>query len=274
MSDDNTVFAFQVVPRTGPSDAATVDVVDRIEAVGADLPKVDLGLTGQTVANIEISDRLASALPLYLGIVVGLSVLLLLVVFRSVLVPVLATGGFLLSVAASFGGAVAVYQWGWLGSLFAVNRTGPILSFMPIILIGVLFGLAMDYQMFLVTGMREAWAHGEDARRAVVTGFGHAYRVVTAAAIIMVSVFSGFIHAELTMIRPMGFGLAFGVLADAFLVRMTLVPAAMHLLGEAAWWTPAWLDRLLPDLDVEGARLAEQLQDRDADRLRVPAHAR
>ena len=259
-SEDNTTFAFQVLPTDGPSARSTVALVHNLEDAAETRSGVELGFTGQTVANIEISERLGSALPLYLLIVVGLSVLLLTLVFRSMVVPLLATGGFLLSIAASFGAAVAVYQWGWAGDVFGVTQPGPILSFMPTLLIGVLFGLAMDYQMFLVTGMHEAWAHGEDARTAVLTGFSHAYRVVTAAAIIMISVFAGFIHAELTMIRPIGFGLAIGVLIDAFLVRMTLTPAALYLLGERTWGLPRWLDRLLPNLDVEGARLTERLR--------------
>ncbi len=216
---------------------------------------VAISVTGQTAANIDVSAKLMEAMPLYLGIVVGLSLILLLLVFRSVLVPLIATAGFLLSLLASFGATVAIYQWGWLGDFFGVTNPGPILSFLPIILIGVLFGLAMDYQMFLVSGMREAFVHGDDPRAAVRIGFSHGARVVTAAAIIMVAVFTGFVFSHLAMVRPIGFGLAFGVLVDAFVVRMTLVPAAMYLLGRKAWWLPAWLGRILPDVDVEGARL-------------------
>ena len=153
---------------------------------------------------------------------------------------------------------MAVYQWGWLGSVFGVDVPGPVLSFMPIMLIGVLFGLAMDYQMFLVSGMREAHAHGADSHTAVRTGFTHGAKVVLAAALIMAAVFAGFIFAHLTMIRPIGFALAVGVLVDALIVRMTLTPAVMHLLGDAAWWMPRWLDRILPDLDVEGTSLEAQ----------------
>ncbi|MBE8528436.1 MMPL family transporter, partial [Amycolatopsis sp. H6(2020)] len=131
------------------------------------------------------------------------------------------------------------------------------------LLVGILFGLAMDYQMFLVSGMREAYVHGADARSAVVRGYNHSARVVVAAAIIMLSVFGGFVFSELTMIRPIGFGLAFGVLLDAFVVRMTLIPALLHLLGEKAWWLPKWLDRILPNVDVEGAGLERKLEGRD-----------
>jgi RND superfamily putative drug exporter len=221
---------------------------------------VELGLTGATVANIEVSERLADALPLYLIMVIGLSLVLLTIVFRSLLVPLVATAGFLLSVAASFGAIVAVYQWGWLGSLFDVHDPSAVFSFMPTLLIGILFGLAMDYQMFLVSGMHEAHMHGKDARTSVRDGYVSGARVVAAAALIMVSVFSGFIWAEMTMARSIGFGLAVGVLLDAFLIRMTFTPAVMSMLGDRAWWLPRWLDRLLPNLDVEGARLAERLR--------------
>ena len=272
-SADHTTLAFQVILTTGPADAQTVDTVrmikDSLPAIGMTSDS-SVAVTGQTVANIEISQRLASALPLYLALVVGLSLLILMVVFRSIVVPLVATGGFLLSVAASFGATVAVYQWGWLGSLLGVTQPGPILSFMPIMLIGVLFGLAMDYQMFLVSGMHEAYAHGEEPRQAVRSGFIHGVKVVTAAAVIMASVFGGFVFAHLAMIRPMGFGLAVGVLVDAFLVRMTLTPALMHLLGKRAWWMPASWQRRLPDLDVEGTGLTAHLAELEAAR-RGPA---
>ncbi len=284
VSDDTDTLAFQVVPSTGPADERTPATVAGIRRTASLLERhdgVSVGLTGQTVANIEISDRLAGALPTYLLVVVGLSLLILTLVFRSVVVPLVATGGFLLSVAAAFGATVAVHQWGWLGGLLGVTQPGPLLSFMPIILIGVLFGLAMDYQMFLVSGMHESRAHGEDSRSAVRSGFVHGVRVVTAAAIIMTSVFLGFAFSHLVMVRPIGFGLAVGVLIDAFVVRMTLTPALMHLLGDRAWWIPRWLDRLLPDLDVEGLRLAEHLEAQAAgpaptgpdDERRTPRHA-
>jgi RND superfamily putative drug exporter len=258
VSTDGRTAVFQVLPEEGPASETTEDLVRALRASSdevEDRTGVSLSVTGQTAANIDVSARLMEAMPLYLGIVVGLSLILLLLVFRSVLVPLIATAGFLLSLLASFGATVAIYQWGWFGDLFGVTNPGPILSFLPIILIGVLFGLAMDYQMFLVSGMREAFVHGGGARAAVRVGFSHGARVVTAAAIIMVSVFAGFVFSHLTMVRPIGFGLAFGVLLDAFVVRMTLVPAAMYLLGRKAWWLPGWLDRILPDVDVEGARL-------------------
>lgn len=258
VSEDRQTLAFQMVPRDGPSEDSTVQLVDTLDAIGDQVGTdhgASIGFTGQTVANIDISSRLSDALPVYLAVVIGLSLLLLLLVFRSVVIPVLATLGFLLSLAAAFGAVVATYQWGVLDGVFGVNEPGPILSFLPILLIGVLFGLAMDYQVFLVSAMRESHVHGEPARQAIVTGFNHSSRVVVAAAIIMISVFGGFMFAELAMIRPVGMGLAVGVLVDAFVVRMTLTPAVMALLGEKAWYIPGWLDRLLPDVDVEGAAL-------------------
>ncbi len=258
LSEDRRTAVFQVIPKEGPASASTVRVVSELRAEKGqikDSTGVSIGLTGQTAGNVDVSTKLGDALPPYLAIVVGLSLILLLLVFRSIWVPLLATGGFLLSLAAAFGAVVAVYQWGWLGTIFGVENPGAVLSFLPIILIGVLFGLAMDYQVFIASGMRESYMHGESAKHAVRSGFSHAAAVVTAAAIIMVSVFSGFIFSHLNMVRPLGFAMAFGVLIDAFVVRMTIVPAVMYLLGERAWWLPRWLDRILPDVDVEGAKL-------------------
>lgn len=268
LSEDRRTAVFQILPKEGPASASTVEVVSDLRAEKGriqDATGVGIGLTGQTAGNVDVSSKLGAALPPYLAIVVGLSLILLLLVFRSIVVPLLATGGFLLSLAAAFGGVVAVYQWGWLGTVFGVENPGAVLSFLPIILIGVLFGLAMDYQVFIASGMRESYMHGETAKHAVRSGFSHAAAVVTAAAIIMVSVFSGFIFSHLNMVRPLGFAMAFGVLVDAFVVRMTIVPAVMYLLGRKAWWLPRWLDRILPDVDVEGAKLHKPTSDADAD---------
>lgn len=194
-------------------------------------------------------------LPLYIAIVVGLSFLILIAVFRSILILLTATLGFVLSIFAAFGAVTAVFQWGWLGPLFGVDSPGPVLSFLPIIMVGVLFGLAMDYQLFLVSGMREAYVHGSRARLALREGLHAARPVVVAAALIMTSVFAGFIFNENTMIKSLGFGLAIGVVFDAFVVRLLLVPVVMHVLGESAWWLPRWLDKALPTVDVEGSEL-------------------
>ncbi|MFJ3815512.1 MMPL family transporter [Streptomyces sp. NPDC090056] len=241
-----------VVPKDRPSSAATENLVHDIRDATGD----DVLVTGATAMNIDFSQKMNDALVPYLALVVGLAFLLLTLVFRSVLVPLKAALGFLLSVVAALGAVVAVFQWGWLGSLFGVEQTGPIMSMMPIFMVGVVFGLAMDYEVFLVTRMREAYVHGERPGEAIVTGFRHSARVVTAAAVIMIAVFSGFIGMTDQMIKMIGFGLAVAVLFDAFVVRMAIVPAVLALLGHKAWWLPKWLDRALPNVDVEGEGLA------------------
>ena len=253
-----------VIPTGGPNSEQTATLVHAIRAERADLEtatKTDITVTGAAAANIDISAKLASALPEFLLLVVGLALVLLLVAFRSILVPVTAAIGFLLSVAASFGATVAVYQWGWLAGVFHVSGPGPLLSFMPVLLVGVLFGLAMDYEVFLVSRMREDFVHGANPRRAVIVGFEHGSRVVVAAAIIMASVFVAFVFGGSTTIAPIAFALGVGILVDALVVRMTLIPAAMTLLGSAAWWLPRWLDRALPSVDIEGARLTRVLAE-------------
>jgi RND superfamily putative drug exporter len=248
-------MAFQVIPSDGPSSVATTDLVNDLRASSPLDDGTVLGVAGEASGSIDISQKLSDALPLYLAVVVGLSLIILIIVFRSIVVPVLATAGFVLSLFAAFGAVTAVYQWGWLSAIFGVHDPGPVLSFLPIILTGILFGLAMDYQLFITTGMREAYVHGASAREAVVAGVRHGRAVVAAAAIIMAAVFGGFMFSELALIRPMGLGLAAGVLFDAFVVRMVIVPALMHVAGESAWWLPRWLDRLLPNVDVEGSEL-------------------
>ncbi|MFS0795393.1 MMPL family transporter [Microbacterium sp. 1P10AE] len=255
VSDDSRLAAFQVIPSEGPNSQSTERLVRDLRS----LPPVDgdiaLGVAGQAAINIDISEGLAAVLPLYLAVVVGLSFLIMVMVFRSILVPVIATGGFVLSLFATYGAVTAVFQWGWFSDLLGIHQPGPILSFLPVILVGILFGLAMDYQLFLATGMREAFVHGSPARLAVAQGFRAGRTVVIAAAIIMIAVFSGFITSESVIIKSMGLGLAAGVLFDAFVVRMLLMPAVMHLLGRSAWWLPRWLDRIVPNVDVEGSAL-------------------
>ncbi|MEI5099456.1 MMPL family transporter [Streptomyces sp. PmtG] len=249
-----------VVPSSKPSGADTENLVHAIRDEAKDV-RADSGaevmVTGTTAMNIDVSQKLNDALIPYLALVVGLAFVLLIVVFRSILVPLKAALGFLLSVLAALGAVVAVFQWGWLGSLFGVEETGPIMSMMPIFMVGVVFGLAMDYEVFLVTRMREAYVHGESPHDAIVTGFKHGARVVTAAAVIMIAVFAGFIGSSEQMVKMIGFGLAIAVFFDAFIVRMAIVPAVLALLGRRAWSLPRWLDRALPNVDVEG----EGLQD-------------
>ncbi|WP_217242510.1 MMPL family transporter [Streptomyces sp. AC555_RSS877] len=257
-----------VIPDSKPSSVQTEDLVHSIRDQGTDITS-DTGarvlVTGTTAMNIDFSQKLTDALIPYLALVVGLAFLLLIVIFRSILVPLKAALGFLLSVLAALGAVVAVFQWGWLGGLIGVEETGPIMSMMPIFMVGVVFGLAMDYEVFLVTRMREAYVHGESPSQAIVTGFRHSARVVAAAAVIMMAVFGGFISSSESMIKMIGFGLAIAVFFDAFVVRMAIVPAVLALLGKKAWWLPKWLDRALPNVDVEGESLRTPDDVKDAD---------
>jgi len=259
VSQDGRTAVVGVLPKTAPTDPATETLVHDIRAKAHEVSGADIALTGQTAVGIDVSAKLSSALPTYLLLVVGLSVLLLGVVFRSVLVPIKAALGFLLTVGATFGLTTLVFQQGHLAGLVGLDTAGPLVSFLPILLIGILFGLAMDYEVFLVSRMREDFVHGDTPIKATVNGMGHGARVVTAAALIMTAVFSGFILLDDPVIKSMGFALAVGVAIDAFVVRLTLVPAVMSLLGRSAWWLPRWLDRILPDVDLEGAKLRRHL---------------
>ncbi|WP_258934653.1 MMPL family transporter [Nesterenkonia pannonica] len=262
LNDEHTAAVFQVIPEEGPAAASTEALVyefrDGDPLAGSGIDGVELSVAGITAANIDVSGVIADALPLYLLVVVGLSLLLMIMVFRSLVLPVVATLGFVGSFAAAVGVVVAVFQWGWFGELFGVTEPGPILTFLPIIMVGILFGLAMDYQLFTGSGMREFYAHGTEARLAVRQGLLAGRSVVIAAALIMGSVFAYFIFTPDPMVASIGLGLAVGVLLDAFVVRLLLVPAVLTLVGRAAWWLPRWLDRLLPDVDVEGAKLERQ----------------
>lgn len=255
VTDDGTAGILQVVPKTSPSDDRTVALIEKIR--DQDYQKtVDakLGVTGSLALQEDINAKLTAALPVYLAVIVGLSLVLLIVAFRSILVPIKATLGFLLSVLAMFGAMVAVFQWGWFD---LTDAPGPLVSFVPIIATGVLFGLAMDYEFFLVSGMHESYSNSKNAKQAVVHGFAGGSKVVTAAAVIMISVFAGFMTNHEAVIQSVGFGLAFGILIDAFIVRMTITPAVMTLLGKNSWWLPAWLDKRLPHISIEGEAESE-----------------
>lgn len=266
------VGILQVIPTTAPDAAETKDLVLRIRALHEDFRErydVPVYVTGFTAVAIDVSDRLGRALLPFGILVVGLSLLLLTMVFRSVAVPIKATAGYLLSVAAAFGATAMVFEYGWFAEVFNVHQTGPVISFLPILLMGVLFGLAMDYEVFLVSRIREDYVHAADpdrdraARSAIENGFAASARVVVAAAVIMFAVFAAFVPEGEGPIKTIAFGLAVGVFVDAFVVRMILVPAVLALLGRRAWWLPAWIDRRLPSFDVEGAGLAHQLALRD-----------
>jgi RND superfamily putative drug exporter len=255
----------QIIPTTAPDDPATADLVRELRAHHDAWQKefgIDLKVTGFTAVAIDISDQLGAALLPFGVFVIGLSLILLAIVFRSIWVPVTAAIGYLLSIVAAFGVVGAVFEWGWFADFLHVARTGPIISFMPIVLMGVLFGLAMDYQVFLVSRMREDFVHAKDrhdpatrreaAIRAVRTGFSSTARVVTAAALIMFAVFVAFVPEGDSSLKPIALGLASGIAIDAFLVRMTLIPAVMTILSDHAWRIPRWLERILPHVDIEG----------------------
>ncbi|EXF25470.1 RND transporter [Nesterenkonia sp. AN1] len=263
LNDENTLGVFQIIPEEGPAAESTENLVHEFREgnplAGTEAADVELSVAGMTAAQIDMSDVISDALPLYLALVIGLSLLLTIMVFRSILLPVIATLGFVGSFAAAVGIVVAVFQWGWFSEIFGVTTPGPVLTFLPVLMVGILFGLAMDYQLFTASGMREAYAHGSAPRLAVRQGLHAGRSVVTAAALIMASVFAGFVFTDDPMIASMGLGLSVGVLLDAFVVRLMLVPALLHLAGPAAWWLPKWMDRLIPDVDVEGAQLEREV---------------
>ncbi|MPY58797.1 MMPL family transporter [Streptomyces spongiae] len=257
-TEDPRQSVVQIIPESGPESSRTSQLVSDIRKAAPeirDATGASVAVTGATAVNIDVSDRLSDSLLPFIAIVVGLSLVLLTIVFRSLVIPLKAAVGFLLSVGASLGLVVALFQWGWLADVFGIPHTGPVVSFLPIILIGVLFGLAMDYEVFLVSGMREEWVRTGRVRDSVTNGARHSVRVVTAAALIMFTVFAGFFPLDDPLIKPIAFALAVGVAIDALVVRLTLVPAVLALAGRHAWWLPKWLDKVLPDLDIEGTKL-------------------
>lgn len=252
VNDDGTSAAIQVAPTTGPNDEHTSELVSTLRSESTQRELTDngtsLAVTGSTAMRNDINDRLSAAMPLYLSVVIGLSLILLLVAFRSIVIPLKATLGFLLSLAAMLGALVAVFQWGWFG---IAEAPGPIVSFLPIIGVGILFGLAMDYEFFLVSSMREVYEKTKKSRTAIIDGFAIGSRVVLAAGLIMVSVFAGFVTSHDNTIQALGFALAIGILIDALVVRMTIVPIVMSYLGDKAWSIPSWLDKILPKISID-----------------------
>ncbi len=257
LNPNKTVGVFQLYPTTSPQSAATTDLLDRIR--GDAIPPVEEATGAQIhVGGInaifeDFGNAIAEKLPLFIGVVVLLSALLLMIVFRSLLVPLKAVLMNLLSIGAAFGLIVAVFQWGWGASLIGVDATGPIISFFPIFLFSIVFGLSMDYEVFLMSRIHEEWEHSKDASEAVHRGLALTGRVITAAAAIMVTVFAAFMLGEDRVIKLFGLGLASAVLIDAVIIRSVLVPAIMQLLGKRAWYFPSWLDRACPKLHVEPA---------------------
>ena len=259
-----------ITPTTGATDEKTTQTLEQLRTFQDDFNSAtggNFGITGITPIFDDISKRLTDVLVPYIAIVLGLAFIVLMLVFRSIWVPLVAALGFALSMAATFGITVAIFQEGIFG---LVDDPQPLLSFLPIMLIGLTFGLAMDYQVFLVTRMREGFVHGKTAGNATSNGFKHGARVVTAAALIMISVFAAFMLMDEPFIKTMGFALAAGVLIDAFVVRMMIIPATMFLLDSKAWRLPKWLDKILPNLDIEGEALTshrESLQQLQRDKV-------
>jgi RND superfamily putative drug exporter len=258
VTDQDDAALVTVIPEGSPIDDGTAILVSEIRDTGDSIPGVEVEVTGETAIGVDSDTMLRDALIQYLIVIIGLSFLLLIVMFRSLLVPLIATLGYLLSVGASFGASTAVFQWGWLDSIIPAPQGDPMLSVLPIILVGVLFGLAMDYQVFLVSRIQEMHSKGLSPKEAIVSGFTKSGPVLIAAAAIMTAVFAGFASSPMAMAASIAFGLVVGVMVDAFLVRMVIMPALLSLLGGSAWWLPRWLDRLLPDLDTEGRSLDEQ----------------
>ncbi|GAB3899433.1 MMPL family transporter [Kibdelosporangium lantanae] len=253
----------QVVPTTAPDSVQTDDLVARLRGLEPhflDVYGTRTAVTGITAVGIDVSTQLGGALLPFGVLVVGLSLILLAMVFRSIWVPIKATAGYLLSVAAAFGATSFVFVEGHFADALGVTHTGSVISFLPIILMGVLFGLAMDYEVFLVSRIREDFVHHGDPHHAIESGFVSASRVVVAAAVIMFAVFAAFVPEGSATIKPIAFSLAIGVFVDAFVVRMTLVPAVLALLGRRAWGLPPKLDRALPVFDAEGDALVHELR--------------
>jgi RND superfamily putative drug exporter len=253
----NQTAVIQVIPKTGPNASATTDLVNRIRderqrLAGSTGARLLVG--GNTASNIDVSDKLSSALPVFLGTIVVLALILLTLAFRTALVPIKSILGFLLSIAAALGAEVAVFQWGWGASLLGVTKSSVTLSYLPIILLAIIFGLSSDYEVFVVSRIKERFTKTGDAREAVSHGTGVAMRVVTAAGLIMFFVFMAFLSADNVVVKPIAFSFAVGVLVDAFLVRLTLVPAVMAIVGRRIWYHPKWFARV-PDPDIEGERL-------------------
>jgi RND superfamily putative drug exporter len=268
VSDDGGAARIQIIPTHGPTSQETSKLVKTLNAAVSPIARSTgsyVAVTGLTAVSIDVSTKLSGAILPFSIVVVGLSLLLLMLAFRSIAIPIKATVGFLLSVGAAFGATVAVFQWGWLAGLIGVPTLGPVASFVPILMMAVLFGLAMDYEVFLVASIQEDYAEHHNARHAIIAGARHSARVVAAAALIMIAVFISFLLSKDPDIMPIAFALAFGILVDAFLVRMTLVPAVLALLGDRAWWLPSWLDRYLPNLSIEGGTFDTFPQEDDAD---------
>jgi RND superfamily putative drug exporter len=263
-----TAALWRVIPTTAPQDEATSDLVqhlrDDVLPTATEGTGLDVQVTGSVGAQIDFSDYLAKRIPVFFAVVLTLSFLLLMAVFRSLVVPLKAVVMNLLSIGAAYGLVIAVFQWGWLGGLVGVGKGAPIEPFIPMMMFAIVFGLSMDYEVFLLSRIKEEYDRTKDNGRAVADGLAATARVITAAAAIMVFIFGSFLLESDRVIKLFGLGLAFAVLLDATIVRMLLVPATMELLGDRNWWLPRWIDRILPRIDVEGSSA-------DLDELPPPA---
>jgi RND superfamily putative drug exporter len=260
----DSVALLTLVPKTAPQDEATTDLVHRLRSEVIPPTNIDAKVGGWTAASIDFSDYLAGRLIYLISIVLVLSFILLMAVFRSILVPLKAVFMNLLSVGAAYGVIVAVFQWGWASDLIGVGKPGPIEAWAPMFLFAIVFGLSMDYEVFLLSRIKEEFNRTGDNTSAVADGVAATARVITAAALIMVFVFAAFVLGDDRSLKLFGLGMAVAVFIDATVVRMLLVPATMELLGDRNWWIPAWLDRVLPRIDVEGTHPAVTPSESDA----------
>ncbi|MEX2237412.1 MAG: MMPL family transporter [Dehalococcoidia bacterium] len=259
-NDSGSTAGIIVYPDSAPQDSATSRLVHTLR--GDVIPAATQGtgvsayVAGSTAAEIDVGERITSRTPIFFAVVIGLSFLLLMVVFRSVLIPIKAAVLNLLSIGAAYGVVVAIFQWGWLAGPLGINSTGPIEPFLPMMMFAILFGLSMDYEVFLVSRIREEHVMGLETKRAIASGVSSTARVITSAALIMIVVFGSFVLGDERVIKEFGLGLAVAVLIDATIVRLVLVPSIMQLIGDANWWMPSWLGRALPNFQLDGRRLA------------------
>jgi RND superfamily putative drug exporter len=277
VSEDGEMATIFAIPTTAPQDARTSDLLDRLR--GEVIPKATEGTplkvyVGGSLAVLEdTTDRVGSRLPLFIFVVIGLSVLLLTMAFRSLWIPLVSAVFNLLSVAAAYGVVVAVFQEGIGASLIGADSGVPIISFLPVMLFAILFGLSMDYNVFLLSRIHEAYNAGDRPRASVIHGMGRIGKVVVFAGLIMAGVFLGFVPQDDLIGKMFGLGLGLAILIDVLIVRMVIAPAVVTLLGDRAWWLPAWLDRLLPNVSLDGGREPVQ-RDEDREEMGEPEPAR
>lgn len=268
LTDNNNYALLSIVPKEGPNAVSTSDLVYKLRDYDSTVKEqydFDTEISGQSVINIDMSEKLDEAIPVFAGVIVALAFVLLVFVFRSILVPLKAVLGFVLSLMATLGFTTLVIQQGTFSSLFMVDNTGPLLAFLPVITIGLLFGLAIDYELFLMTRVHEEYSKTGDNDHAIRVGIKESGPVIVAAALIMFSVFIAFAYQDDIAIKSIGLALAFGVLFDAFIVRMTLIPALTKLFGNASWYLPRWLDKIIPEIDVEGKALEEEMNNKNSE---------